>query len=68
MKDLIYLRPVFIKHSQEHPLSFSPDFVNLNLTQLLYWLNHMVSANQNLCYIQMLQNIENSGEQDKECS
>ena len=35
---------------------FSKDFVNLNETQL-YGL-----ANQKLCYIQMLLNIENSGE------
>ena len=28
--------PVFTKHSQEHSLSFSPVFVNLNVTQLLY--------------------------------
>ena len=27
------LAPVFTKHAQEH--SFSPDFVNLNVTQLL---------------------------------
>ena len=27
--------PLFAKHSQEHSLSFSPYFVNLNVTQLL---------------------------------
>ena len=52
---------VFTNHSQDHPLSLSPRFAKWNVTKLLI-------GNQKLCYIQMLLNIEKSGEQDQERS
>ena len=52
-------RPVFIKHSQEHSLSFFFRFGEFECNTTYD------SANQKLCYIQMLLNIKKiSGEQD----
>ena len=44
------------KHSQEQTLSFSADFVNMNVTQLPCGF-----ASKKLCYIEMLLKIEKSG-------
>ena len=55
-------------NSQEHSSPRFSEFV-CNITS--DWLNRTVwygLANQKLCYIQMLLNIEESGEQDQECS
>ena len=61
--------PYFTKHSQEHSLSFSPKFGTFECNTTSDRLNRMVTrtyglANQKLCCIQMLLNIEKSGEQD----
>ena len=45
--------------SEEHSLSFSPEFSKFECNTTPDWLN------QKLCYIQMMLDIEKSGEQDK---
>ena len=68
------LGSVLTNHSQEHFLSISRRICKFECDTVSDWLNYMVypirscitskfygSANQKLCYVQMLLNIEKSG-------
>ena len=48
---------VFTNKSLEHSLSFSPRYLNMKVTQIPKARPHGL-ANQKLCYIQMLLNLQ----------